>query len=154
MLTADRRAEGRPGHDDQLRDRRRGLRASRRSAIPSSRRWSRSSGSAYTYSYAVMGEILAWTGRLGADPRICARRQRGRGRLVGLCVGLLNRLGIHFPARLAVGPQIQWGFLQGGEVGGLVNLPAVVIVAFVTTLLVIGTKESATLQRRAGRRSR
>ncbi|HEX6742370.1 MAG TPA: amino acid permease, partial [Sphingomicrobium sp.] len=36
-----------------------------------------------------------------------------------------------------------WGFLQGGEVGGLFNLPAVVVVAAVTTLLVIGTKESA-----------
>jgi APA family basic amino acid/polyamine antiporter len=43
-----------------------------------------------------------------------------------------------------VGPKIEWGFLQGGEIGGFVNLPAVIIVAFVTTLLVIGTKESAT----------
>jgi APA family basic amino acid/polyamine antiporter len=45
---------------------------------------------------------------------------------------------------LKVGPPIQWGFLQGGEVGGFINLPAVLVVAFVTTLLVIGTKESAT----------
>ena len=45
---------------------------------------------------------------------------------------------------MKVGPQIQWGFLQGGEVGGMFNLPAVLVVAFVTTLLVIGTKESAT----------
>ena len=48
------------------------------------------------------------------------------------------------PHALKVGPPIQWGFLQGGEVGGLINLPAVLVVAFVTTLLVIGTKESAT----------
>jgi APA family basic amino acid/polyamine antiporter len=48
------------------------------------------------------------------------------------------------PHALKVGPPIQWGFLQGGEVGGLINLPAVIVVAFVTTLLVIGTKESAT----------
>src|SRR4029079_5651891 len=50
----------------------------------------------------------------------------------------------HLPHALKVGPPIQWGFLQGGEVGGLINLPAVLVVTFVTTLLVIGTKESAT----------
>src|SRR4029079_9938784 len=50
----------------------------------------------------------------------------------------------HLPHALKVGPPIQWGFLQGCEVGGLINLPAVLVVGFVTTLLVIGTKESAT----------
>ena len=41
-------------------------------------------GSAYTYTYATMGEIARLDGRLGAGPRICDRRQRGLGRLVGL----------------------------------------------------------------------
>ena len=51
---------------------------------------------------------------------------------------------MHIPHIFKVGPPIQWGFLQGGEIGGLVNLPAVLVVGLVTTLLVIGTKESAT----------
>ena len=72
-------------------------------------------------------------------------RQRRRGRLVRLHHRACSRSGgLHLPHALTVGPQIQWGFLQGGEVGGIFNLPAVLIVAFVTTLLVIGTKESAT----------
>jgi APA family basic amino acid/polyamine antiporter len=58
--------------------------------------------------------------------------------------GLLDSVGVHIPHALRVGPPIQWGFLQGGEIGGLFNLPAVLVVAFVTTLLVVGTRESAT----------
>ncbi len=58
---------------------------------------------------------------------------------------MLENVGVHLPHALKVGPQIQWGFLQGGEIGGLINLPAVIIVGLVTTLLVIGTKESATV---------
>jgi APA family basic amino acid/polyamine antiporter len=43
-----------------------------------------------------------------------------------------------------VGPKIEFGgFLRGGEEGGFMNLPAVIVTALVTTLLVIGTKESA-----------
>ena len=43
------------------------------------------SGSAYTYSYVVFGELIAWMVGGRADPRIYSGRQRGRGRLVGLC---------------------------------------------------------------------
>jgi APA family basic amino acid/polyamine antiporter len=59
-------------------------------------------------------------------------------------VPVLGQIGIHLPHALTVGPPIKWGFLQGGEVGGIINLPAVLIVAVVTTLLIVGTKESAT----------
>ena len=41
-------------------------------------------GSAYTYTYAVMGEFARLDGRLGAGARICDRGQRRLGRLVGL----------------------------------------------------------------------
>ena len=80
------------------------------------------------------------------------RSARARSRSAGpaFITGLLDNVGVHLPHALKVGPQIQWGFLQGGEVGGLINLPAVIIVGLVTTLLVIGTKESATRQCRAG----
>jgi APA family basic amino acid/polyamine antiporter len=53
---------------------------------------------------------------------------------------------LHLPHALTVGPKISFGsFLEGGEVGGILNLPAVIITLLVTTLLVIGTKESATV---------
>ena len=42
-----------------------------------------------------------------------------------------------------MGPKIEWGFLKGGETGGLFNLPAVLITVLVTGLLILGTQESA-----------
>jgi hypothetical protein len=54
-------------------------------------------------------------------------------------------MGMHIPHALTVGPKMSFGsFLEGGEIGGFMNVPAVVITGLVTLLLVIGTKESAT----------
>ena len=102
-------------------------------------------GSAYTYSYAVMGEIMAWLVGWALILEYALGASAVAVGWSGFITGLLDHIGIHVPHALAVGPPIQWGFLQGGEVGGIVNLPAVLIVAVVTTLLVIGTKESATV---------
>jgi len=101
-------------------------------------------GSAYTYSYAVMGEVMAWMVGWALILEYALGASAVAVGWSGFITGLLNSVGIHIPHALAVGPPIQWGFLQGGEVGGIFNLPAVLVVAFVTTLLVIGTKESAT----------
>jgi APA family basic amino acid/polyamine antiporter len=101
-------------------------------------------GSAYTYSYAVMGEIMAWMVGWALILEYALGASAVAVGWSGFISGLLDSIGIHIPHALAVGPPIQWGFLQGGEVGGVFNLPAVLVVAFVTTLLVIGTKESAT----------
>jgi APA family basic amino acid/polyamine antiporter len=101
-------------------------------------------GSAYTYSYAVMGEIVAWLVGWALILEYALGASAVAVGWSGHIVGLLDSIGVHLPHAMTVGPQIEWGFLQGGEIGGVVNLPAVLIVAFVTTLLVIGTKESAT----------
>ncbi|MEA3033530.1 MAG: basic amino acid/polyamine antiporter, family [Sphingomonadales bacterium] len=101
-------------------------------------------GSAYTYSYAVMGEVVAWLVGWALILEYALGASAVAVGWSGHIVGLLNDIGITLPHALTVGPKIEWGFLQGGEIGGLVNLPAVLIVAFVTSLLVIGTKESAT----------
>ncbi len=101
-------------------------------------------GSAYTYSYAVMGEIVAWLVGWALILEYALGASAVAVGWSGFITGLLNSIGVHIPHALAVGPPIQWGFLQGGEVGGIFNLPAVLVVALVTTLLVIGTKESAT----------
>lgn len=92
------------------------------------------SGSAYTYSYAVLGEIIAWVvgWALILEYTIAAS---------AVCVGWSNyfvpliahSFDIHIPMALA----------KGYFAGGFINLPAMCIGALVTTLLVIGTRESA-----------
>jgi APA family basic amino acid/polyamine antiporter len=94
------------------------------------------SGSAYTYSYAVMGELLAWMvgWALILEYAIAAGAVSvgWSGYVVGLAESVLH---IHVPHELVRGPLD----------GGLVNLPAALIALVVTALLVIGTKESATV---------
>jgi APA family basic amino acid/polyamine antiporter len=101
-------------------------------------------GSAYTYSYAVMGELMAWLVGWALILEYALGASAVAVGWSGHVVPVLDQIGIHLPHALTVGPPIKWGFLQGGEVGGFVNLPAVLIVALVTTLLIVGTKESAT----------
>ncbi|MEQ7874782.1 amino acid permease [Sphingomonas sp. ASV193] len=101
-------------------------------------------GSAYTYSYAVMGELMAWLVGWALILEYALGASAVAVGWSGHVVPVLDSIGIHIPHALTVGPQIELGFLKGGEAGGIINLPAVLVTALVTTLLVIGTKESAT----------
>ncbi|HVF82336.1 MAG TPA: amino acid permease [Flavisolibacter sp.] len=90
-------------------------------------------GSAYTYSYATMGEFIAWI--IGWDLVLeyavgAATVSISWSRYL---VKFLEGLDIHLPSWLATGP---WD-------GGVINLPAVFIVVLVSLLLIKGTKESA-----------
>ncbi len=92
------------------------------------------SGSAYTYSYAVMGELLAWMVGWALVLEYAVAAGAVSVGWSGYFVGLLdNFLGIQIPAALAAGPTD----------GGIINLPAAIIALLVTWLLIIGTKESA-----------
>jgi APA family basic amino acid/polyamine antiporter len=103
-------------------------------------------GSAYTYSYAVMGEIVAWLVGWALILEYALGASAVAVGWSGHVVGFLDGVGLHLPHALTVGPPISLGsFLEGGEIGGFINLPAVIITIFVTALLVIGTKESATV---------
>src|SRR5215212_9482940 len=92
------------------------------------------SGSAYTYTYATLGEIVAWI--IGWDlileygVAVAAVAVGWGGNLNAF---LDSAFGVALPAAIATSP----------EAGGVFNLPAVLIVAIITTLLVLGTKESA-----------
>ena len=91
-------------------------------------------GSAYTYTYAVMGEMLAWMVGWALILEYAVGASAVAVGWSGYFVGLVNHsLGITIPQALAVGP----------SQGGIVNLPAMVIALLVTALLTIGTKESA-----------
>ena len=78
-----RRAEGRPGPDAGLRHRRRGLHR-RRALLCRNRRDGPGRGLRLHLQLRDDGRVPRLDGRLGADPRICDRRLRGVGRLVGL----------------------------------------------------------------------
>ncbi|MBN8806553.1 MAG: amino acid permease [Sphingopyxis sp. 65-8] len=91
------------------------------------------SGSAYTYTYAVMGELLAWTVGWALILEYAVAASAVSVGWSGYFVGLLSNAGIELPMSLTVGPYA----------GGIVNLPALVIALLVTWLLMIGTTESA-----------
>ena len=92
-----------------------------------------------------MGELMAWLVGWALILEYALGASAVAVGWSGHIVGLLDSLGVHLPHALSVGPKIELGFIKGGEVGGIVNLPAVLIVGLVTWLLVIGTKESATV---------
>jgi len=101
------------------------------------------SGSAYTYSYAVMGEPVAWVvgWALVLEYAIAAGAVSvgWSGYLVGMLAHLNDYASILpnivIPVELANGP----------AGGGIINLPALLIALAVTGLLVLGTKESASV---------
>jgi basic amino acid/polyamine antiporter, APA family len=103
-------------------------------------------GSAYTYSYAVMGELMAWLVGWALILEYALGASAVAVGWSGHIVGLFDAIGWHMPHALTVGPKVTIGsFLEGGEAGGIINLPAVIITGLVTLLLIIGTKESATV---------
>ena len=94
------------------------------------------SGSAYTYSYAVMGELIAWMVGWALVLEYAVAAGAVSVGWSGYVVGLFQDItGIVVPKTFVLGPID----------GGLVNLPAAFIALLVTWLLVLGTKESATI---------
>ena len=124
-------------------------------------------GSAYTYGYATMGEFFAWI--IGWDLIL----EYAVGAITvaigwsGYVVSFLNGIGIHIPPELSAAAGSHMVLVPAGEwrvvsthlfehlrstgidpttlpqVTALFNLPAVLIIAVVTVLLVVGIKESA-----------
>lgn len=90
-------------------------------------------GSAYTYSYATMGEFIAWI--IGWDLVLeyavgAATVSISWSRYFGK---FMEGFGVHLPAGMMSGP---WD-------GGIINIPAVFIVVVMSLLLIKGTSESA-----------
>jgi APA family basic amino acid/polyamine antiporter len=100
------------------------------------------SGSAYTYGYATLGEFVAWI--IGWD--LILEYLFGSATVAvgwsGYVISFLNDFGIHLPATICQSP-FAYGPDGWYQTGAIINFPAVFIIALMTTLLVIGIKESA-----------
>ncbi|MBX3411319.1 MAG: amino acid permease [Pirellulales bacterium] len=99
-------------------------------------------GSAYTYAYATLGELFAWI--IGWD--LILEYAMSCAVVASAWTGYLNELlaaaGLpRLPAQLCTDPLTK---IPGTETYGLLNLPAAIIVLIVTTVLVVGIRESAT----------
>jgi len=100
------------------------------------------SGSAYTYGYATMGEFVAWI--IGWD--LILEYLFGSATVAvgwsGYVTSFLADFGLVMPTAMCQSPFI---FDSTGWhlSGAIINFPAIFIVALMTTLLVIGIKESA-----------
>src|SRR5581483_1094118 len=102
-------------------------------------------GSAYTYGYATLGEVFAWI--IGWDLII----EYALGAVTvsigwsGYVVSFLKDIGINIPPEFSAARGTLVPLADGTEVMAIFNLPAVIIIAIVTLLLVIGIRESATV---------
>jgi len=102
------------------------------------------SGSAYSYTYASMGELAAWVMGLlllleyGLAASVVAVGWSG------YFVSLMQDFHVHIPLALTAAPGVKVMNGAAGAVGTL-NLPAIAIIAAVTCLLVVGVSESATV---------
>jgi basic amino acid/polyamine antiporter, APA family len=102
------------------------------------------SGSAYTYAYATLGELIAWI--IGWD--LILEYAVGATTVAigwsGYVVSFARDFGLDLPARFASSPltydaaQRAWGLT-----GAVLNVPAAVVVVVITSLLVAGIRETA-----------
>lgn len=90
-------------------------------------------GSAYTYGYAALGEVWAWI--IGWDLILEYAVAIGAVAIgwSGYVTSLMNNIGIKLPSALVNSPYD----------GGIINLPAILIIGVISLLLITGVKESA-----------
>ena len=95
-------------------------------------------GSAYTYTYATLGEIIAWI--IGWD-LILEYAVSNMAVAVGFSAyvdSLLQSFGIHLPREF-----MEPMFMSGVRTGSYFNVPGFLIVMMITVILVLGIRESA-----------
>lgn len=101
-------------------------------------------GSAYTYAYATLGELMAWI--IGWD--LILEYAMGAAAVAvawsGYVTSLFKDFGVLLPAQLAASPFDTVTLANGLQAQGVINLPAIFIIFLVSILLMMGIKESST----------
>lgn len=95
------------------------------------------SGSSYTYAYAALGEIFAWMVGWDLILEYCVGASAVASGWSAYFLGLLKAGGIVLPVAITAVPLD----------GGLVNLPAILIVMAITWLLIKGVRESSNVNK-------
>ncbi|MBI1768817.1 MAG: amino acid permease [Bacteroidetes bacterium] len=100
-------------------------------------------GSAYTYAYATVGEFFAWV--IGWD--LVLEYSVGAATVSiswsQYLIRFLNKYNIQLPPQLISSPFESVTLADGSTVQGWINLPAVLIIIFITAIIIRGTKGSA-----------
>ncbi len=102
------------------------------------------SGSAYSYSYATLGEGVAWF--IGWN--LILEYLFAAGTVAvgwsGYVVSLVEQLGFHLPDALTNAPLTKGeGHFEIVRTGAIINLPAVLVIAAITALCYVGIHQSA-----------
>ncbi len=100
-------------------------------------------GGAYSYSYATMGEFIAWI--IGW---ILILEYATGAAIVAISwsaylVSFLHDFGFHLPAFLIASPWQPTHLPNGTEVYGIINLPSLIIICLLSLLLIVGIDKSA-----------
>lgn len=100
-------------------------------------------GSAYTYSYATVGEFFAWI--IGWD--LVLEYSVGAATVSiswsQYLVRFLSKYNIYLPPQLVASPFETITLTDGSVTHGWINLPAILIIIFITAIIIRGTKGSA-----------
>lgn len=101
------------------------------------------SGSAYTYAYATMGEVIAWIIGWGLTMEYLFSAATVSVGWSAYFVSLLKDMGIAIPAKFAGAP-INYEIATGwAQTGAFINVPAMLIVALIGLLVAFGIKAAA-----------
>ena len=102
------------------------------------------SGSAYSYSYATLGEFVAWFIGWNLILEYLFAASTVAVGWSGYVVSLVEQLGFHLPDQLTNAPFTKGaGHFEIVRTGAILNLPAVLIVAAITALCYVGIHQSA-----------
>jgi APA family basic amino acid/polyamine antiporter len=102
------------------------------------------SGSAYSYSYATLGEFVAWFIGWNLILEYLFAAATVAVGWSGYVVSLVEQLGFSLPDALTNAPFTKGaGHLEIVRTGALVNLPAVLVIAAITALCYVGIHQSA-----------